>query len=67
MVWVRVSTLVLRLYDRKKDQPEEEQRLPLYLPVPPPRLLEDCPHEKGEGLEIIIAPENEEGVIVIEL
>ncbi|MBI4152204.1 hypothetical protein HY495_00705 [Candidatus Woesearchaeota archaeon] len=56
-----------RLYDRQKDQPEEEQRLPLYLPVPPPRLPEDRLYEKGEKLEIIIAPETEDGVIVIEL
>ncbi len=58
-----------RLYDRKRDQPQEDQRIPLYLPVPPPPQPRDVPYEKGEGLEIKITPDEdkEDGVIVIDM
>ncbi|MBI2102503.1 hypothetical protein HYT55_01590 [Candidatus Woesearchaeota archaeon] len=59
----------LGLCDRKGDRPEEEQRIPLYLPVPPPPQPKDLPYEKGEGIEIKITPDDdrEDGVIVIDL
>lgn len=56
-------------YDRKKDRSEEDQRVPLYLPVPPPPNPERAPYKEGEGLEIRITPddEKEDGIIVIDL
>ncbi len=58
-----------RRYDHNKDQPQEDQRIPLYLPAPPPPQPRDVPYEKGEGIEIKIIPDDdkEDGVIVIDL
>ncbi len=56
-------------YDRNRDQPWEDQRIPLYLPAPPPPQPRDVPYEKGEGIEIKIIPDDdkEDGVIIIDL
>ena len=58
-----------RLYVQRNDPPQEDQRIPLYLPVSPPPQPRDLPYEKGEGIEIKITPDDdrEDGVIVIDL
>ena len=64
-----IEYFVSRYYDRKKDRSEEDQRIPLYLPVSPPPKPRHVPYEKGEGIEIKIISddEKEDGVIIIDM
>lgn len=64
--------LELNISERKRtpyEPPSEDQRLPLYLPLPPIIPPGRMPYEKGEGLEVKITSddETENGVIVLDM